>query len=49
MKDMEWYFGATYRNIFQTAIMNETLETLPDPEILKTTPDTGAKSPKMDG
>ena len=49
MKDLEQYLGATYRNICQPAIINNTTETSPDPEIPTIIPDTGPKLTKTNG
>ena len=48
MKDLERYIGANYSNNFQPAIMNETPETFPYPEIPTIIPETGVERPKMD-
>ena len=48
MKDPDQYLGETYINSCQIAIMNETQETTPYPEMLKIIPDTGVKRTKTD-
>ena len=40
IKEMEQYLGTTYSDIFQPAIMTETLAALPDPE-MPNIPDLG--------
>ena len=48
MKELERYLGSTYSNICQMAIITETTETSPNPEMPTITPDTGAKHPNAD-
>ena len=47
-KELEKYLGATYINSYQTAIMTETLSTLPNQEIPAIIPDTGVDRPRTD-
>ena len=48
MKYLERYIGATYINSCQQAIITETLENFPDPDIPTTIPDSGIERPKID-
>ena len=45
---MDWYLGATYRYIYQSAIMTETTANLPYPDMPTIIPDTGIKSINKD-
>ena len=49
MKGLERYLGATYINICQPVITNETLVTLPEPEMPTIIPDTRVEHPNTDG
>ena len=46
IKEMEQYLGTTYSDIFQPAIMTETLAALPDPEMPNIL-DSGIYKPKI--
>ena len=48
MKELELYLGATYSDIFQPAIMTETVATFPGPEMPNITY-LGTVRPKIDG
>ena len=48
MKELEWYLGATYIDIWQPAIMNKTPDTFPNPDILTIIPDSGIERHKKD-
>ena len=48
MKKLERYLCATYSDSWQTAIITETLETLPNPEMPTIIADRGVNSPKTD-
>ena len=47
MKELEQYLGATYSEIWQTAIMTETAATFPDTNI-PTITDLGTEDPQTD-
>ena len=48
INEPERYLGVTYKNICQPAIINETPETPPNPDMPTITPHTGVKYPKTD-
>ena len=47
MKEVEQYIGATYSDIFQTAIMSEIVATFNNPD-MPTITDLGTERPKTD-
>ena len=49
MEELERYLEATYSNIYQPAIINNTTETFTDLDIPTIIPDTGTKCTKTDG
>ena len=48
MKEMERYLMETYNNRCHPAIITETPETPPNPDMSKIIPDTGVERPKTD-
>ena len=48
MKYLERYIGATYRNSYKQAIITETPENFPDPDMPTTIPEKSVQKPNTD-